>query len=260
MADTLQQIRWKLWRARTNTEEINSACNAFLQSSFYAVDGEMDNDGGVTLRFGRVDPMPPMLSILVGETAYHLRSALDHLMFKIARPAPGEERYVQFPIARSGKEFRSMKGGMRGVPPGVSDIVESVQPYHGGRGSDAWRLLQLRIVNNWDKHRTPMIAAASFDASSASLTITKAADGTGGIINEEKFRGRVEHGTVIAKFQIGGYWNVGDKIEPNTNLVLQPVYDLGMPEDVAGEPILAVLGGAGSFIEREILPRLETFL
>lgn len=94
--------------------------------------------------------MPENFSVLVGETAYNLRAALDYLVYELAFLDSGEKReQTQFPITSSLEVFAST-GERRLV--GVSQrhvaVIEGLQPYKG----DDW-LAVLPSLSNQDKHR-----------------------------------------------------------------------------------------------------------
>jgi hypothetical protein len=98
------------------------------------------------------DPMPASMRvpILVGEICYNLRSALDYLIFELAkRDSVVPQKNTQFPIVDTPEKFRS-----DGLPRlnGVNDthvlMIERLQPYNG---CDWTR--SLREISNPDKHR-----------------------------------------------------------------------------------------------------------
>jgi hypothetical protein len=112
--------------------------------------------GHLAVKFG---PLPPMLSILIGETIYNLRASLDYLVYELAALDSGQvQDGTQFPIDDSKKAF---KGRGAGYLKGVSDehiaMIKKLQPCYG---CDWTRLL--RVVSNPDKHRhlQPVFAPA----------------------------------------------------------------------------------------------------
>lgn len=251
----LDHIDLKLRRAAFLTQEINSLTESFLQSDFYQVSSDRDRQGRLVMRFGEVRSLPPELSILIGEAAHHLRSALDHLMFLLARPTKGKEEAVQFPIATSRKNFSKSKWRMPGIAKGVLGVVESVQPYHSRKWPETRLLGQLQAINNRDKHRTLVVSAASLVASDIAFEIV----GNTTIVRHEAFRGRVKPGKVIARLQMG-YSEAGAKVYPKPKFGFSPVFDDGMGKQIRGVPILKILGGAGNFISSEVIPRFKRFL
>ena len=92
----------------------------------------------------------PIVPILLGEICYNLRSALDYLVFELAKFDSGTiQNGTQFPIDDTPQKFaRHIPTRLKGV--GVSHVttIEGLQPYNGCRWSQI-----LRDISNPDKHR-----------------------------------------------------------------------------------------------------------
>jgi hypothetical protein len=88
--------------------------------------------------------------ILVGEICYHLRSALDYLVFELAKLDSGvEQERTQFPIEDDPNGFRgNAPRFFKGFNPSHIAAIERLQPYNGCN----WVAL-LRDCSNPDKHR-----------------------------------------------------------------------------------------------------------
>lgn len=102
--------------------------------------------------------VPHIVSILVGETVYNLRSALDYLVYELARyDSASIQDNTQFPIEDTQQVFR---GRHRHFIKGLSDehvaSIERLQPYNGCD----WTKL-IRDLSNPDKHRTLTITKTS---------------------------------------------------------------------------------------------------
>jgi hypothetical protein len=93
---------------------------------------------------------PPIFSVLVGETVYNLRAALDYLIYALAehdfgKPVAG----TQFPIEDTPHGFAGRKKTyLGGVNAAHIAAIEQLQPY---KGCDWTR--RLRSISNPDKHR-----------------------------------------------------------------------------------------------------------
>jgi hypothetical protein len=107
-------------------------------------------------------PVPAMIGVLVGETIYNLRSALDYLVSDLALLDSGsEQRGTQFPIVDSVQGWRSSvypKNGRLSYLTGVSRkhiaAIKRCQPCRGfGGRRKLWWLAKLRDISNSDKHR-----------------------------------------------------------------------------------------------------------
>jgi hypothetical protein len=122
----------------------------------------MDGNGKTTLDMST--PVPPDISVLVGEILYQLRSTLDHLAFHLVKlnpsgavlPAKWEDR-CQFPLVdlKIGQTAPLPLGCFENLP-GISKrahaFIESVQPYYRvGKVNNCLRFL--KELCNRDKHR-----------------------------------------------------------------------------------------------------------
>jgi hypothetical protein len=91
------------------------------------------------------------LGIIVGEICYNLRTALDYLVFQLAKLDSGiEQKGTQFPIMDSHQVFAGNEGKSRlkGVSAAHIAMIERLQPYNGVGWTKA-----LRETSNPDKHR-----------------------------------------------------------------------------------------------------------
>jgi hypothetical protein len=95
--------------------------------------------------------VPPTIGVIVGETCYNLRGALDYLIFALATLDSGSEQAgTQFPIEDrvKGFEHRKARGWLSGINPAHLAAIERLQPYKGCK----WTAV-LRDISNRDKHR-----------------------------------------------------------------------------------------------------------
>jgi hypothetical protein len=89
--------------------------------------------------------------ILMGEICYNLRSALDYLVFELARLDSGAEQSgTQFPIIDAKEDFvrDAERRWLKGINASHVAAIERLQPYNGCN----WTRL-LRECSNPDKHR-----------------------------------------------------------------------------------------------------------
>ena len=120
---------------------------------------------------------PPMVSvarfsIIIGETIYNLRAALDYLVYALALKDSGQtQERTQFPIeGRPDNFWRRAGRGPKGVKdprfclPGVNCAhiadIETLQPYSRRKGNE-W-LRRLRDLSNPDKHRHLTVLSTQF--------------------------------------------------------------------------------------------------
>ena len=91
------------------------------------------------------------IGTLTGEIFYNLRTALDYLIFELAKFDSGiEQSGTQFPIMDAKQDFdgRGKAAFLKGVNPTHIACIERLQPYNG---CDWTR--RLRDCSNADKHR-----------------------------------------------------------------------------------------------------------
>jgi hypothetical protein len=123
----------------------------------------MDGNGKTTLDMSV--PVPPDISVLIGEILYQLRSSLDHLAFYLVKLNPNGanlpidwEESCQFPLwtqLKVGQSTPLPLGCFKNLP-GISAkahaFIESVQPYYEtGKVNNSLRFL--KELSNRDKHR-----------------------------------------------------------------------------------------------------------
>jgi hypothetical protein len=96
---------------------------------------------------------PPLIvGVLIGEASYNLRSALDYLVFELAKcDSDGEQSGTQFPIEDTKESFvhrTTRRGLLKGINLSHVAMIERLQPYKGCQ----WTRI-LRDMSNPDKHR-----------------------------------------------------------------------------------------------------------
>jgi len=108
------------------------------------------------------EPPPLAFGILAGEAAYHLRGALDHLVYQLARLNRRNPSGTQFPLYLSETEYRTVPPGKTRSPrdamlDGVREehraIIDEFQPYHDGPNASRNPLYVVGRFANVDKHR-----------------------------------------------------------------------------------------------------------
>lgn len=103
-------------------------------------------------RFGRLTLPSPLqiITLLVGETIYNLRSALDYLIYELAQlDSKKVIEGTQFPIDSSKKRFESRRENfLKGISDEHIAIIQGLQPCCGCQ----WTKM-LQSISNPDKHR-----------------------------------------------------------------------------------------------------------
>jgi len=94
---------------------------------------------------------PMSIAIRIGEICYNLRTALEYLVFELAKLDCGvSQKKTQFPIedTAEGFQLRLKRGWLKGLNTNHITAIERLQPYQGCGWSRA-----LRDLSNKDKHR-----------------------------------------------------------------------------------------------------------
>jgi hypothetical protein len=163
-------------RAEEHLAAVRAEVDFWREGDICTLGGEFKSDTQYAITMQERIAPPIRLSVLIGEVAACLRSALDHQVFALVerfdseRAAdPDRARWISFPIfesttttSRSGKEKPISFGSLSGIPELIQTIIKGNQPYD--RGDDAPRH-PLAVVNrlaNTDKHRTLLLTSAYF--------------------------------------------------------------------------------------------------
>lgn len=147
---------------------------------------------------------PMKTAILIGEACYNLRSALDYLVFELAKRDSGSEQSsTQFPIESTPEGFAGRrKTYLKGINDGHVAAIERLQPYAGCDWSAS-----LRDASNPDKHRHFVKTKGDFSAH----IYSEIADDLGGIIGAHEFDApHPIRGKVKVKVHITGHVTFDD--------------------------------------------------
>ena len=172
----LAGVRLKIARADRHLEELDAVIDDYFDSSGMHLEGRYDSaasDWVVTLRIPR--DVPAEVATVVGDAAHNLRSALDQLVWALARLEVDEPERTQFPIFKASDEFARFGTRMlSGVAADASAFIERLQPYHV---SDVYTdpLFILSRLSNIDKHRHVHLAQTSLSGASFASRTSRAA-------------------------------------------------------------------------------------
>lgn len=169
MISGLDSASAKIDRATEHLKAINRSI-AGITSGAGSYEIIKDTDGKEKVNF-LVDP-PPIVAILAGEIVYHLRSALDHLVFDLVKlnpsgitlPANWDTR-CDFPLwlripdeqIRRGHTnpplpYNCFDKSLPGISKTAFAFIEGVQPYR--RGSGIHNVMRIMAqLSNIDRHR-----------------------------------------------------------------------------------------------------------
>lgn len=225
----------------------------------------------------RLEDFEPMLwAVLIGDCIHNLRSSLDHLAYQLALaeagPLPPDvERSSEFPIFDDPDDFKRVrsKGALKGEPnPGsgfhkirgmhsdAQDLIEGLQPYHGGDRKRLWMLQQLSIM---DKHRVTLLA--DLGAAGWGFNPIPASPGERMSFQVNYIQGVVpdalEHGAIVARVSIDP---IPPSTEVNYDLAAQLQISFKRPVDAAGLAVVDTLADIRDYIISDVLPPLERFV
>ena len=95
--------------------------------------------------------VPPMVGVLIGETIYNLRAALDYLIYELAfLDSTHIQNKTQFPIEDSEDGWLGhIPTYLKGVSVGHQAVIKQLQPYYGCDWTG-----RLRDLSNPDKHKS----------------------------------------------------------------------------------------------------------
>jgi hypothetical protein len=166
MTDPLAEIRAKLDRADQSLRTLKGKLKRIEQAKTLTIRVKLDFESGWhTCYVKDAKPLPPDLSVLIGESLYHGRSALEHLVWALVKAnhkKPGEEH--TFPLwgtppalagARDAADAfirKTKEKHLKGVPKAAITLIEGLQPYN----RDDPTTYSLAILNDMardDRHR-----------------------------------------------------------------------------------------------------------
>jgi hypothetical protein len=153
MGNILYQSELRIIWAQKKIQELESVVHSASQTALQASSSQDEAERMLSL-FGFVDQVQDETRRLVSEFLLHTRSALDYVIFVLARLNTGTEQdHTQFPINSCKEIFErnrngSDRDGLRHLTCEQIALVESVQPYN------RFPLLELfHKLSNIDKHR-----------------------------------------------------------------------------------------------------------
>jgi hypothetical protein len=143
-ADAMSLMRLKLDRADARLNALHRQLDRWGKAHPILIGTELDRDSGWhTSYIRKAEPLPARLAIPVGESLYHGRSVLEHLVWalvKANKQTPGEAHsfpILRKPIPRIKRErlYRDSfvrthgNGRLVGVHPDAMAVIERLQPY-----------------------------------------------------------------------------------------------------------------------------------
>jgi hypothetical protein len=153
----------KIDRAKHLKKEMEMALQIFFASQPYKIDTKTDAQSKRLIYYvTRADTVPVEIALITGDVIQNLRSALDHLAYKLFTLYSGNGTsgsHIYFPIVDNFAQYEREKGGKtRGIAQQAKVAIDTIRPYHGGNDT-LWKIHKLNII---DKHRLLVTVGSSF--------------------------------------------------------------------------------------------------
>jgi len=159
----IDKIALKIERAYKHIRELQVALSTFYKENRDFLRREIDPESGDHIfKIVSVPEVPEMISVIAGDVLQNLRSALDHMTYRIVvvSPLTTSKKDIFFPFGESLNDYMASER-RRKVEQASSDAIkriDALKPYKGGND----RLWQLARLNNVDKHRLLLTTAMRF--------------------------------------------------------------------------------------------------
>jgi hypothetical protein len=165
----LSGVHAKLDRGYEHLEALHAEVITWIHRYPYGLRHETNDEGREHIGILDIyrEPDSARFGLLIGDCAHNFRSALDHLVFTVARdrlgPADLEavEEKLSFPLTTTPDNWNNAlaRGCLEGVGSGVRAEIQRRQPHKAGDPSKT-PLYALHWLNNRDKHRLLHAVAA----------------------------------------------------------------------------------------------------
>jgi hypothetical protein len=249
-----QGCRDRIDRATAHRETLGKIWNDLIsEDGFYDVFIDVQNDGTGAISVAPSHDLPASCALELGETLYHLRSALDGAVYQAAviktgkNPPPDENR-LEFPICFRAREFQDSARKIGPLSKKCRRFIQSVQPYKAPKLTSDLLVLNINrnlgILNDWarkDRHRQLHVVG-----SWASQANPKVRLPPGATLKSIRAVGDgfLKDHSEVATFRISGYVP-GMKVEANPDLMIDIAVD-EVPEscainDTLGERLLQMI-------------------
>jgi len=156
----LEGANFKVGRARVHIEELARDIDAYRQTKPYSLKPDpYEIKSGDAVQITLPETIPPILAVIAGDVLHNLRSALDHLVCKLAiRNGSSTCTGVSFPFAKNASLFE--EEAARKIKPlslEAQQFIKGLRPYEDGNHL-LWTLHRLNII---DKHRLLVLVGST---------------------------------------------------------------------------------------------------
>jgi hypothetical protein len=264
VTDGLPGYFLKLDRGKVHRDCLDNAVRRWVKRNCRAI-RKFDSQAGEHVVRALIPNQPPAdLSLLIGDCAHNMRSALDHIAYRLATNyskalADSQLRGIEFPVFSDPEKFsgKTRKGTpapgsglakLEHADPSVVPLIKAMQPYNEGE----WELLAtLHDLDRIDKHRELQVSVAKTDSVEIDC-------GGNARVHQFTFEppGRIEDGDVLFRFRCVHKRGRGGKMRPTANAT----FSVATKEGPEGWAIVEQLEAMEALIRERVIPPLEPFL
>jgi hypothetical protein len=257
--EALAAIRVKIDRANHHIRDLEGQVGAFLDAKPYKVGAKRDPQTRKTIYYVvSVSETPFGIASTAGDAIQNLRSALDHLAYRLVvvglGAPPLRPEYIAYPIADSQAQYPSLRDGkVKGARQDAKDAIDATKPYPGGNDA-LWRLHKL---NNIDKHRLLLTVGSGFrsvDIGAEMHRIFAKAFPLDPTVSLPHLPLFVRPGDRLFPLKAGDELYIGG-VDDEVNEKMQFRFDVavGEPRIFDGEPILKTLQDMAKLVDHIVL-------
>jgi hypothetical protein len=189
----LESFSRKLDRAETHVDALEDSIKRWLESGAYTLVKKFDAEtGDQVVRAKITEPLDEDWPLLIGDAVHNLRSALDHIAYRLAYDGyqaqnpggtlpPGHQRRIMFPIVAVSNDAQlsvgdfyaqAIRGQLRYVTSAPAARIAALQPYKRSPADPTadplWIVNDLDVI---DKHRKLHTAAIAHPLQAIQTTV-----------------------------------------------------------------------------------------
>lgn len=266
MSAKVSAILSKVERANEHIGNFEREFVSFKESNPYRFNAKRDpNTRELVYYIENTVITPHRFALIAGDAIQNLRSALDHLVWRLVEANSGTPtRNNEFPISEDAKNYKANSPRkVKGMRPEAKEAIDAIEPYKGGRGEELWVLHRLNIT---DKHRLLVTVGAALSGMNIGIHLEgKVEQHFGrksppmppiiGLIQDSKNPGKpifpLEAGTIL-------FTDAPDsELNKNMQFVIQVAFcESGVAE---GKPVVETLHGTANLIQN-IISDFSSFL
>ena len=257
MVHLLDSVKLKLARAGEHLSAFDNEQGDWQEKTQFRkfVSRDYGNDRSYFLEI--VSRPPAHLSAVLGDCIQNLRVSLDHLAWALVlanHKSPG--KWTSFPIYRDPPKGTFRPDCVDGMNNDAIGIIETLQPYYGGRNPDTDFLWFVNSLANTDKHRTLNLVAAQTDVSAFRVYMQVAAGDTRVFSPPWLEKGVLRDGAKVATYPLN---ELRDGVEVKIEAEARGFMTLGEDLPWGTLPVEHHIGNAWAYIRHEVLPMFDRF-